>query len=85
MGHNGGMSAPKPALLGPLELARRTGAPAGWLLDEAAAGRLPCLRAGDRYLFDAALIERELRRRAAGETPGLRPAREEVRDAAGSQ
>ena len=31
---------------------RALGLPADWLREEALAGRIPCLRAGDRLLFD---------------------------------
>lgn len=68
-------------------LARRLRVPASWLRSEADAGRLPCLRAGRRYLFDAYTVERVLLARAAAEplTPHLRPPREEVRDARPAQ
>jgi hypothetical protein len=46
-------------------LARRIGVPATWLRAEADAGRIPCLRAGKRYLFDLATVQRELSDRAA--------------------
>jgi len=69
-----------------LGLERQTGAPAGWLLDEAAAGRIPYLRAGNRYLFDLSVVEPLLRSRAAGETTEPRPARKEGgHDAAASR
>lgn len=54
-------------LLHAAAVARRFGVPANWLCREAAAGRLPHLRAGSRFLFDADVIERELLRRAAAE------------------
>ncbi len=46
------------------ELAERTGLPAAWLKREADAGRLPCIRAGRRRMFDlgavlSALAERQ--------------------------
>jgi hypothetical protein len=53
-------------------LARRIGVPAAWLKREADAGRLPCLRAGSRYLFDRRVVERELLRRAAKPQPSDR-------------
>lgn len=46
-------------------LARRMGVPATWLRTEADAGRIPCLRAGRRYLFDLSAVQRELSDRAA--------------------
>lgn len=62
-------------------LARRIGVPAYWLRREADAGRLPHVRAGTRYLFDAALVERLLLERAASGEPDPRSAREEAHDA----
>ncbi len=35
-----------------------------WLREEADAGRIPCVRAGRAYLFDAETVERVLLRRA---------------------
>jgi hypothetical protein len=48
-------------------LARRVGLPAGWLREQALAGRLPCLRVGRRLLFDLAAVQRALAALAAGE------------------
>jgi hypothetical protein len=45
--------------------ARRIGVTSRWLRAEADAGRVPCLRAGNRYLFDLEAVGRELSRRAA--------------------
>jgi len=47
-------------------LARRLRVKAAWLRSEAAAGRLPHVCAGDRYLFDAGLVRRLLLERARG-------------------
>ena len=50
-------------------LARRFkpyGLTATWFRTEAEAGRLPCLRAGPRLLFDADAVERALIARAGG-------------------
>lgn len=47
-----------------LELERRLGVPASWLLDEAAAGRIPSLRVGWRLLFEPLAVEEVLRERA---------------------
>ena len=47
-------------------MARRLGVRAAWLRSEADAGRLPHVRAGDRYLFDPATVERILLDRARG-------------------
>lgn len=38
--------------------------PSPWLRREADAGRMPCLRAGSRLLFDAEAVEEELLTRA---------------------
>lgn len=44
--------------------------PADWLKAEAEAGRLPCLRVGERLLFDRPAAEQALAERAAGERIG---------------
>lgn len=62
-------------------LARRLRVPNTWLRAEADAGRIPCIRAGSRYLFDIAAVEAALLERAAA-TPEPRPARKEAADAA---
>ena len=49
--------------LGPM--ARRLRVTAAWLRAEADAGRVPCLRAGKRYLFAPEAVERVLSERAA--------------------
>lgn len=49
--------------LGPM--ARRLGVTATWLRQEAEAKRVPCLPAGDRYLFVPEVVERVLAERAA--------------------
>lgn len=48
------------------ELANLLGLPVGWLKLEAKAGRLPCIRAGRRLMFDPALVRAELLRRSRG-------------------
>lgn len=48
-------------------MARRVRVTTGWLRDEADAGRIPCLRAGSRYLFSPEAVERVLADRAATE------------------
>ena len=45
--------------------ARRLGVSARWLKSEATAGRVPCLRADSRFLFDEAAVTEALRKRAA--------------------
>jgi hypothetical protein len=49
--------------LGPM--ARYLRVTTAWLRDEANAGRVPCLRAGDRYLFAPTAVEMVLAERAA--------------------
>ena len=51
-------------------LARHFNLPAPWLKAETEAGRLPHLRAGDRYLFDPALVEQVLLERVRARGPG---------------
>lgn len=53
---NGGMvNAPEKPLTLPA-MARQLRVPTTWLKAEADAGRLPCVRAGRAYLFDAATV-----------------------------
>jgi hypothetical protein len=47
-------SSPRPVTLA--QAARALGLPASWLRSEADAGRIPCLIAGDRYLFDLEVL-----------------------------
>ncbi|MCL4190695.1 MAG: hypothetical protein KJZ87_03030 [Thermoguttaceae bacterium] len=54
--------------------ARRLGVTAAWLRAEAEAGRVPCLRAGTRYLFDLDALTAALAARFAAD-------RQEVSDA----
>ncbi len=51
-------------LLSLARAARRLGLTAKWLRAEADAGRVPCLRAGTRYLFDLAALTEALANRA---------------------
>ena len=46
----------------------------GWLRDEADAGRIPCLRAGRKRLFNVEAVRQALLRRAAGEDSAPLPA-----------
>ena len=64
------MYTPAPALLPLSHMARILRVPVAWLRDEANAGRVPCLRAGNRYLFVADVVERVLAERA-GAVQGL--------------
>jgi hypothetical protein len=52
-------------------MARRLGVTQTWLRSETDAGRVPCLRAGRRYLFAAAAVESILADRAAQERQGV--------------
>jgi hypothetical protein len=54
-------------------MARRLRVPLSWLRAEAEAGRVPCLRAGNRYLCDPDAVEATLLERAR------QPGRQEVR------
>lgn len=47
--------------------ARLLGVTVQWLRDEAEAGRVPCLRAGSRLLFDPEAVEAVLAERARTE------------------
>lgn len=51
-------------------MARRLRVPVAWLRAEADAGRVPCLRAGSRYLFAPEVVTRVLADRAATERIG---------------
>ena len=48
------------------ELSRRLHLPMAWLREEAAAGRIPCLKAGTKFVFDEAAVRRALLLRASG-------------------
>ena len=51
-------------------MARRLRVTAAWLREEADAGRVPCLKAGKRFLFVPEAVERVLAERAATEQQG---------------
>jgi hypothetical protein len=53
------------------EMARRLGVETSWLRDEADANRVPCIKAGKRYLFAPDAVERALALRASGEVIDL--------------
>jgi hypothetical protein len=55
-------------LLSLSRMARRLRVTVAWLREEAEASRVPCLRAGRRYLFCASAVERVLAERAATQT-----------------
>jgi hypothetical protein len=46
------------------QLAGRLRVPATWIKQEAEAGRIPCIRAGREYLFDAETVAAMLLERA---------------------
>jgi excisionase family DNA binding protein len=47
------------------EMANALKVPLGWLKEEAAAGRIPCVRAGRQFLFNRDAVENVLAERAA--------------------
>lgn len=51
-------------------MARRLRVTQAWLRDEAEAGRIPHLKAGDRLLFDPETVERVLLERARQDREG---------------
>lgn len=53
--------------IGIAELSRKLHLPAGWIKDEAMAGRLPHLKVGRRLIFEEQAVRTELARRAARE------------------
>ena len=53
------------ALLPMAKMARRLRVTVAWLRAEAEAGRVPCLKAGKRYLFAPVAVEEILADRAA--------------------
>ena len=61
-------SPPQPGLIGLHGLAVALGLPRDWLRAEALAGRMPCLKAGKRLLFNREAVERTLLKRAAVNT-----------------
>ena len=63
----------QPTLVPIGRMARILRVPVVWLRGEAEAGRVPCLRAGKVFLFDAEAVERVLLERAAGGGQGGTP------------
>ena len=57
------MDTERPTLQPVGPTARYLRVPVKWLRREAEAGRVPCLRADSRYLFDPKLVERALLQR----------------------
>ena len=52
-------------LLSLSRMARRLGVTQQWLRDEANAGKIPSLKAGNRYLFNPVAVQETLAARAA--------------------
>lgn len=52
-------------------MARRLGVTSTWLKTQADAGKVPCLRAGKRYLFNALAVQDALAVEAAKKRPGV--------------
>ena len=52
-------------LLSLSRLARRLGIPQQWLREQADAGKLPCLKIGNRYLFNSVTVQEVLASKAA--------------------
>jgi excisionase family DNA binding protein len=62
-------------LLSLARMARRLGVTQDWLRSEADAGRVPCLKAGKRYLFNAAAVQDALAAKAAATLQGVADAK----------
>lgn len=52
-------------LLSLSRIARRLGVTQRWLRDQADAGTIPCLKAGNRYLFNPEAVQEALAAKAA--------------------
>lgn len=52
-------------------MARRLGVAQEWLRTEADAGRVPCLKAGKRYLFNSVAVAETLAAQAADSRQGV--------------
>jgi hypothetical protein len=50
------------------QLSRRLKLPARWVRREAEAGRLPCLKVGDTFLFSPRAVDEALLKQAEGST-----------------
>ena len=51
-------------LLSLSRLSRRLGVTQQWLRDQADAGKIPCLKAGNRYLFNPVAVQENLAAKA---------------------
>jgi hypothetical protein len=67
------MAATDSELLSLRWMARRLGVKPGWLADEAQAGRVPGVKAGATWLFDADAVETALMARAGAPSPAATP------------
>lgn len=54
-------------LLNLSRMARRLGVSARWLREQAESGRVPCIKAGVRLIFEPTAVQAEIARRAATE------------------
>ena len=52
-------------LLSLSRMARRLGIPQQWLREQADAGQIPCLKVGNRYLFNSVAVQEVLASKAA--------------------
>ena len=57
-------------LLSLSRMARRIGVTQKWLRDEANSGKIPCLKAGNRYLFNPVTVQESLAAKAARSRQG---------------
>ncbi len=58
-------------LLSLARMARRVGVTQDWLREQADAGKVPCLLAGKRYLFNAVAVQEALAVQAAKQKAGV--------------
>jgi hypothetical protein len=54
-------------------MARRLGVTQDWLRTESESGNVPCLRAGNRYLYNPAAVQETLAVEAAKQNAGRNP------------
>lgn len=62
-------------LLSLSRMARRLGVTQQWLRNQADAGKIPCLKAGKRYLFNPVAVQESLAAKAARTRQGGNDAR----------
>ncbi|TWU06880.1 hypothetical protein CA54_52820 [Symmachiella macrocystis] len=58
-------------LLSLARMARRLGVTQDWLREQADAGKVPCLLAGKRYLFNAVAVQDAVATKAAEKRQGV--------------